>query len=187
MTDDRQDPESKKPPASMPIGDLLPMFGAVSDSFDWESRDAEVARQREQQSIQERDREEKSRRMELGSYGFPQRAIETAKSADETTAAIRRVADWNYDDVSMLVLSGAPGCGKTVAATWWAMRQRRSPRFVRATTFAASSRYDRETRDGWFSARGLVLDDLGTEYLDAKGSSTSTSCSTCSTATASRC
>lgn len=115
-------------------------------------------------------REAEYRWARLSTADFPRRAIDAARTADDSTAAIRRVCSWTPETESILVLSGAPGCGKTVAATWWASKQRRTPRFVRATTFAASSRYDRDTRDTWFNARGLVLDDLGTEYLDAKGS-----------------
>lgn len=105
--------------------------------------------------------------------GWPRRAIEAARAALETREAIVAVRDWNAETHSVLVLSGAAGCGKTVAAAWWAMHSPRYARhalFLKATEFAAGSRYDQETRDRWRHAHALVLDDLGMEYLDAKGS-----------------
>ena len=41
---------------------------------------------------------------------------------------------------------------------------------LRAAKFAANSRYDADAREAWMLAPALVLDDLGAEYLDAKGS-----------------
>lgn len=101
--------------------------------------------------------------------GFPARALDAAKDADETRHAIRIVAAWKPAR-SILVLSGQAGCGKTVAATWWGMRHRVAPTFLRASDFAAAGRYHNEQRDGWLNASALVLDDLGTEFADAKGS-----------------
>jgi DNA replication protein DnaC len=73
-------------------------------------------------------------------------------------------------DRNIIVVSGAPGCGKTVGAAWWALRRKTSTKFVRASTFAAASRYDRQERTVWLKASALVLDDAGAEYSDAKGS-----------------
>lgn len=173
MTDEKTGPTTiASAIAESPVNELTGLFGSfgLDDDFSWEQRDADVAKLREAVDAERRRADEMARWTELSNKGFPDRAIQAAKKADETTAAVKRVAGWDPDAESILVLSGAPGCGKTVAATWWGSRRRRPPRFVRATTFAASSRYDRDTRDAWFSARALVLDDLGTEYLDAKGS-----------------
>jgi DNA replication protein DnaC len=81
-----------------------------------------------------------------------------------------RVREWSPSAEGILVLSGPPGCGKTVAATWWALNGKHAPRFVRATAFATASRYQNDERDSWLAGRSLVLDDLGTEYADSKGS-----------------
>lgn len=136
----------------------------------WAEHDARVAASIEaERTAQSADRQ-RGKRAGLSKAGFPARALEAARVADESKSAIVRVKSWEPEDESVLVLSGSPGCGKTVAAAWWAMRRNQPPAFVRATTFAASSRYDRETRAAWFSAEAMVLDDLGTEYLDAKGS-----------------
>jgi len=102
--------------------------------------------------------------------GFPRRAVEGAVAADETNAMIARIRDWDIERENVLVISGPKGVGKTVAAAWWAMRRAIPPAFVRAALFAASSRYDREDRQRWLSADALVLDDLGAEYADGKGS-----------------
>ena len=89
-------------------------------------------------------------------------APQSAASADESYR--RQVARRN-----IAVLSGAAGTGKTVAAVWWATQLRLVPVFLRASEFEAAGRYDREARDEWRDADVLILDDLGTEYLDTKG------------------
>jgi DNA replication protein DnaC len=156
---------------SIPAEETAGIFASpgMTDEW-WDRRDQELADRRAAEKAKAQREEEVKRYGELASRGFPERAIDFAKSASENTAAMRRVASWDPEVDSILVLSGSPGCGKTVAATWWAAKRSSPPRFVRATTFAASSRYDRDTRDEWFGSRALVLDDLGTEYLDAKGS-----------------
>lgn len=105
------------------------------------------------------------------SAGFPRRALEAADRADPSTDAMRKAAAWRQRGGDLLVLSGKAGCGKTVAATWLASEL--APyraRFGCATEFATSSRYHEEARERWFSAECLVLDDLGMEYADNKGS-----------------
>lgn len=137
----------------------------------WAEHDRRVADARGAEARAADERRIAERRKDLLAAGFPHRAVDFAVSANESASApIARVASWDPGKVSTLILSGSKGCGKTVAATWWAMRQPRVPRFVRATSFAASSRYDREERNKLLDAPALVLDDLGTEYLDSKGS-----------------
>lgn len=136
----------------------------------WAAHDAEVAKERARHEHAAQAERERRRWVQLSANGFPRRAIDAAKIADPKRATIARIATWDPKERNLLVIAGPPGCGKTVAAAWWAARQEREPSFVRATTFAASSRYDRDTRASWFEASGLVLDDLGSEYLDAKGS-----------------
>lgn len=71
----------------------------------------------------------------------------------------------------LLVLSSGVGSGKTTAAAFWALRNSdSSPTFLRAAALAAGSRYDKELRRSWEQASSLVLDDLGREYADGKGS-----------------
>ena len=96
------------------------------------------------------------------------RALEAAVSADTQKPGIQVISAWDVKKRSVLVLSGDPGSGKTVAAAWWALQRAHPARFVRAASFAAQSRYDEEKRNMLDGA--LVLDDLGAEYNDAKGS-----------------
>jgi len=70
-----------------------------------------------------------------------------------------------------VLLPGAPpGCGKTPAAAYRQLNAKGIvPAFVRAPTLARASRFGKE-RDAWVDASALVLDDLGSEFSDAKGS-----------------
>jgi hypothetical protein len=121
----------------------------------------------------------------LEAAGVPGRALEVAMSGDlHPTAALAAVAGSAHS----LILSGGPGCGKTVAAaerirqhvadpeSWGAAGEPREPRFTGAapvwTSAAQLARADRYRGDavGRFTAAPLlVIDDLGVEYVDAKG------------------
>jgi DNA replication protein DnaC len=73
------------------------------------------------------------------------------------------------------VLSGLPGCGKTVAAAKWMwdfarQTQRPGGLWVTATRLARWPRYDDREMERLLSAPRLVVDDLGTEFLDVGGS-----------------
>lgn len=158
-----------------PLHALLPKLpDIVEGSFatwtaeQWQAQDAKVDAERAQVDAADRVARMRARRSEYLDAGFPLRALEYAERCDETAKAIERVKTWKSEDENVLVLAGVLGCGKTVAAAWWAMRQRVAPRFIRSTTFAAGSRYDAAKRSQWFEASALVLDDLGTEYADAK-------------------
>jgi DNA replication protein DnaC len=111
-----------------------------------------------------------SKRESMLARDWPARALDAAVSADKTKSAITKLGAWDQSERSACVLSGKPGTGKTVAAALWCLGRRERVQFVRASTFAASSRYNAEQRAKWFDADGLCLDDLGAEYLDAKGS-----------------
>ena len=142
---------------------LVPGFADWTEE-QWAEHDAKIAVQREEAA--------RDRAYTLSLFvkaGWPVRALEASAIADTSKPAIVRIATWNPADECVLVLSGPPGCGKTTAAAHWALKRGRAPAFLRATTFAASSRYDHEQRDGWLNASALVLDDLGSEYADAKG------------------
>lgn len=104
----------------------------------------------------------------LKSLGWPTRAIESAMDADTTRPAIRVIDAWEPSK-SAMVLCGVEGCGKTVAAAWWALQSRRVFHFVRAAELVRVGRFAHEWKD-WLGAPGLCVDDLGAEYTDAKGS-----------------
>lgn len=99
---------------------------------------------------------------------FPRRAVEAAIAADESAPAIAQMRAWVATD-GICVLAGPTGVGKTVGATWWAMRQQHSkgsyiaaPLFVTADAFFRAARWS-EDRERWRSAPTLIVDDLGLE------------------------
>lgn len=67
---------------------------------------------------------------------------------------------------TFLVLAGQVGCGKTAAACL--ALERRGGRFVKAAA-VTRARFDDRLWELVLAARTLVVDDLGTEPLDAKG------------------
>lgn len=159
---------NKRRIAAAPVGDvladLLPLVPQLTDE-EWQQRDAQIrAEVSATESAPKLDR--LSRLEELG---FPRRAIRSIRHGATPPPAIARLRDAVGDDVGIVVVSGPKGVGKTVAVTWWAAQRRDRVRFVRASELLASSRYDREARDDLFSS-ALVVDDLGAEYADQKGS-----------------
>ncbi len=135
----------------------------------WAENDAKVAAMRAEQDAEEVKQERAAKLRSFEKAGWPKRALEAAEVADLAKPAIVRIAAWKPEAECVIVLSGPAGCGKTVAAAKWALTKSWAPAFLRATTFAASSRYDHERRSAWLEASALVLDDLGAEYADAKG------------------
>lgn len=152
-------------------------IGADWTEAQWADHDARVAQKKRELEVSTLEGKRATPEgKEIGRWtalidaGFPRRAVDAARAADTRRAAIVRLSQWDPSDRCVMLAAGAAGCGKTVAATWWASTREKAPLFVRASTFAASSRYDSDKREPWLKASGLVLDDLGAEYLDAKGS-----------------
>lgn len=144
--------------------DVLKLVPQLSDE-EWAARDAAVAAERSALDDKSGDR-----MGQLLAYGFPKRAVKSIQRGITPVPAITRLRDAVGDDLGVCVLSGPKGSGKTVGATWWAAQRRGRVGFIRASTFATTSRYqDREAR-AELLAHPLVLDDLGAEYVDAKGS-----------------
>lgn len=76
---------------------------------------------------------------------------------------------------SIVVLVGGPGTGKTAAAAWWLLGlEDGAGLFVRASKLARWERYSMEQMDLLLAPQRLVIDDLGNEFMDAKGSYLST-------------
>jgi len=109
-----------------------------------------------------------TRRAELEERGWPVRALDFAERANDTHAV--RAMRNHGDREGVLVLSGEKGSGKTVGAAWWALHRDRPTRFLRASALARLSRYADERAELYENCRALVLDDVGAEYSDEKGS-----------------
>lgn len=121
----------------------------------------------------------------LSKLGIPTRALEAAQGQIAQTVAIG--AALGTDD--FLVLSGGPGCGKTVAAACWLLEyvsdrkkwqkdgtDKRVPVYtgirpiwVTAAKLARCDRYDEDAMSKLLRNPRLVIDDLGGEYLDKGG------------------
>ncbi len=146
------------------MAELLSLVPELTEE-QWRERDADIA------AAGERGKQDvlRSRLAELEGAGFPQRALAVVRSGvDERAPGIVQLR--NLPRWQITVLSGTKGCGKTVAATWWASQRSCTVRFVKAARFATTSRYkERDQHDEWCSAP-LVLDDLGTEFVDQSGS-----------------
>jgi len=159
-----------------PIADeIKPALELVPDTSSMSAEEQEAHFERAKANMDRynatvREGELRAKRQRYLDAGFPVRALEAALRADTQRPVIERVAAWVPSERGILVLGGPVGCGKSVAGTWWALRAPVVPLFLRASTFAATSRYDAKHRATVFAAPALVLDDLGAEYLDDKGS-----------------
>lgn len=146
----------------------LPSFGADWTDEQWAEHDARIEAERKAVDVVYAQHGIFSPRDVMHRGGFPLRAIDAALSSRETPAT-RLLDAHNFRDKCVVVLSGKVGCGKTVAATGHFVGHGGCV-FMRATEFAAASRYDADARKRLASARGIVLDDLGQEFADVKGS-----------------
>jgi len=71
----------------------------------------------------------------------------------------------------LLVLAGKAGAGKTVAACWLvAQPKTKTALFVKAAQLARWQRYDEDEVDRLIDPGLLVIDDLGAEFNDERGS-----------------
>lgn len=170
--DDRQidrDDELRRKKHEAPIGALAAdIIGAIPQLTDaeWEERDRQAA------AVMERVREVDARsqaRPDLERFGWLARTLKNARSAGRARVDAELMAH-DFGAKNIVVLSGPKGVGKTVAAALWALRRPRPTYMLTAARFARTSRYSAEQREEWFSAPALVLDDLGVEYVDEKGS-----------------
>lgn len=151
---------------------LVPAMPAemLADPEAWDRR---IVEQREREQKKQLESRASLREPLLLTCGFPGKAIKLAVHGFQPTAASLALAanggpPTRSGSTTIVVLSGGVGSGKTVAATRWvAENDDRSPLFVRAAAFEASSRYDKKWRERWTKASSLVLDDLGAEYGDA--------------------
>jgi hypothetical protein len=90
------------------------------------------------------------------------------------TGAVNALQRHEHKKYALIILSGNPGCGKTTAATDWIIGGKDGTPapgslFVKAAALARWDCYDTEEMDRLLLAPKLVIDDLGAEYMDAKG------------------
>jgi len=148
------------------VADLMPGVSSMTDE-EWAAHDARIAALRA--SAPEGGDQRSERLGALAERGFPARAIAALRAGAHPPAGVTWYERMRASAIGIVVISGPKGVGKTVAATWLAAARSEPWRFVRAASLLASSRYDRADREQLFSGP-LVLDDLGAEYADPKGS-----------------
>jgi len=147
-----------------------------------ESKKREQERKQEEQRRFDRRLDEEIESL-VDRMPVPSRAKDAAKGKIEQTEAVKA----SLGSTDFLVLSGGPGCGKTVAAVAWVIAYVRDkalwskdicdqPRFsaggpiwVTAARLARWERYDEDAMRKLLSTPRLVIDDLGGEYLDKGG------------------
>lgn len=140
---------------------------AASD--EWAERE-KLRALREAAEAEKRQAHERARA--FAESGIPARAFQHANSQVVTEATRAMDAfDKRGDDCEILVLSGGPGVGKTVAAARWCWNGGKPGLFLSAVRFVLWPTYDNQQMERLFKVPRLVLDDLGKEYGDKSGNS----------------
>lgn len=179
----------------------LPPFGSGPEAFAeyrkkeaefWESPEG-VALREEKKRKEERIKEQARLAMVgnmasiLRFMGIPERTLRAIDAQVEETDATRAVEGAS----DILVLSGGPGCGKTVAAAVWIsvfVKDEKNwskandpdlcihpkmicktPVWVTAAKLSRWERYESAEMAKLLHASRLVIDDLGGEFLDKGG------------------
>lgn len=157
---------------SMPLHEILAKIKAdIAAAPPPTPEDIERERRaREEADARERAGREARRIERLQENGVPFRVIEALNNLRETEAVIA-VRKLSREGRCVSILSGGVGCGKSVAAAY--MLDGPSGGFVvRASALVRIGLFGEEAqalRHRAVTARVLVIDDLGTEPLDAKG------------------
>ena len=164
-------------------------FGDIAESLmerhgDRMEENAELARQLED----ERAAAEVIKRIAtLRARGVPREHAEPiATGTLFGTRSLGAARRWLTTRETILVLAGAPGCGKTQAAAWCVAQPPfrdydgihgpgghwpgdLMPRFLDVSRLARMSRYDESLMTPLERCALLIIDDMGQEYVDAKG------------------
>lgn len=147
-------------------------FSDMSEA-EWAEHDRQVAAKQLAEKAEDQARAVALTRDRLVAGGAPERFVARAWSDahEPGIEAMGMVDDFGpLCDRPIRVLAGGVGSGKTWAAIRWLGESGgHAPLFLRANAFEAAGRYDKALRQRWQRCSALVLDDLGAEYLDAKG------------------
>lgn len=100
----------------------------------------------------------------LSEAQIPERYWFMAVADPHETEAVKAL---RTDISGLVVLSGAPGCGKTAAVSWWLSRVPGS-KFITAAKLSRISKWGGEVKELVRASR-LAIDDLGVEFADEKG------------------
>jgi DNA replication protein DnaC len=104
------------------------------------------------------------RRTLLSDARIPERYWFMAVAEPHETEAVKAL---RQEVAGLVVLSGAPGCGKTAAVSWWLSRAPGS-KFITAAKLSRISKWGDEVKE-LIKATRLGIDDLGVEFADDKG------------------
>lgn len=155
--------------AAASVIDDLPSLSAEQ----WRERDADIQITRDaEQRSRENDKADRQRHR-LAKWGVPIKDLErVCLSSLRDTPAMQEV---QKEDTGILILSGPVGCGKSTAAAWWISQAvkvspylvARDPLFIPVYKLQRVSWYGDEI-GAIELAKRLVIDDLGTEFIDSK-------------------
>src|SRR5882724_11164612 len=124
---------------------------------------AEIAKR----NADEAARFESERWRAIAATGIPPKDLAILRGGKLTpTPATNALAE--ISALTLVCLSGNPGSGKTVAASNW-LATFGGGLFVKAARLSRWDRYDNDEMNRLLRAARLVIDDLGTEFQDAKG------------------
>lgn len=123
--------------------------------------DEEVRRARAAEVAEGRRRQQEQAERDLDAAGVPRNLRLSVLTETPALLSVRE-AGWK-----LRALSGGVGCGKSVAAVSWLGT---SGLFVSALKLARWPRYDDSEMKRLLESPRLVIDDLGTEFADEKGS-----------------
>ena len=157
----------------------LTSFSEFTDE-DWARHDAALREERQQKAKKELAERQAECMGLWPSWGLPRRCRENLRGGIKRTKAVDAMASFDAEidgagTVTLVVLSGHTGCGKTTAASAWLTERlsdresKTSRRLIHASELAELERFDRGEMSSIRKARRLVIDDLSTEYLDPKG------------------
>lgn len=160
---------------------VLEQLKATTESLtpeQWEERDRAIADANEKKRREEVSSRWKATKESLIDRGLAERHLEALfRGALKPTTALEGID--KFTDDGLYILSGNVGCGKTLAAHAWLLDAKHvepllwtsgGVRMITAAWFARASRYGEDKFEALAKTKKLVIDDLGVEFNDSKGS-----------------